>query len=484
MLGVRAAGRLWQPFQAHRQNGAKTAMNVIGCTAPVGRSARPVSSIPVTSPGAFAWDGGVESIHLYSVKWHNQLGPIFRDPDMGAIFLSDPVLVDKVVGRGERYPKLFVPAAWTLHARIYGEQRGLLFREGEEWWQARRMVNPFLLKNTALASMHSVLNEDIENFIQVFQRGKTTLEEIDLYRWLVESMIRIFIGDNFESSEKSIPEIAEQVVFDARGIFDSTAALMLVNVDEAAKSESADWVKFCGHTNSIFSMLKSLIRDAGDNLGGVAGNLIKGGMNRDEIEKIVADLMLGGMDTTAITSNWIIYTLASNQSVQDQVRAEVQRVCGQQRSSSELTAELHITRGLLKEVMRLYPVAPFLTRILSQPIDLENHHLPSGSFIAISLFVMGQNPDIFPDPGQIIPDRWIRNSNDARTRHIMALSALPFGHGVRMCIGRRLAELQMLLLVSRLVQDYRVSTVDTAEYITRMVGIPRVNPRIQIQPLH
>ena len=39
-------------------------------------------------------------------------------------------------------------------------------------------------------------------------------------------------------------------------------------------------------------------------------------MDRDEIEKIVADLMLGGMDTTAITSNWIIYTLASNQTVQ------------------------------------------------------------------------------------------------------------------------------------------------------------------------
>ena len=40
-----------------------------------------------------------------------------RDHDMKAIFLSDPVMVDQVVGRGERYPKLFVPAAWTLHAR-------------------------------------------------------------------------------------------------------------------------------------------------------------------------------------------------------------------------------------------------------------------------------------------------------------------------------------------------------------------------------
>ena len=39
-------------------------------------------------------------------------------------------------------------------------------------------------------------------------------------------------------------------------------------------------------------------------------------MSMDEIEKIVADLMLGGMDTTAITTNWILYTLAYHQDVQ------------------------------------------------------------------------------------------------------------------------------------------------------------------------
>ena len=39
-------------------------------------------------------------------------------------------------------------------------------------------------------------------------------------------------------------------------------------------------------------------------------------MEKDEIEKIVADLMLGGMDTTAVTMQWVVYCLASNHAVQ------------------------------------------------------------------------------------------------------------------------------------------------------------------------
>ena len=65
----------------------------------------------------------------------------------------------------------------------------------------------------------------------------------------------------------------------------------------------------------------------------------------------------------------------------------------------------------------------------------------------------------------------------------MALSALPFGHGVRMCVGRRLADLQMLLMVSRIVQEFELMTTDQAEYITRMVGVPRIKPEIKIKPL-
>ena len=39
--------------------------------------------------------------------------------------------------------------------------------------------------------------------------------------------------------------------------------------------ESKDWVKFCNHTNNIIKLFNDLMRESGDNLGGVAGNLLK-----------------------------------------------------------------------------------------------------------------------------------------------------------------------------------------------------------------
>lgn len=296
--------------------------------------------------------------------------------------------------------------------------------------------------------------------------------------------MRVLIGDEgLCLDQDGILTISNQVIEDARGIFRTTASLMLVDIEEAVASNHCDWIKFCDHTSRLFSLFKHVIRSAGNNLGGVAGQLLKNGMSRDEIEKIVADLMLGGMDTTAITTNWILYTLAYHQDVQDKIREEVLNVCGSDKSSCGMTSELHLCKGLMKESMRLYPVAPFITRIISSPLTVGKHCLPAGSFLVISVYVMGRNPQVFPHPHLPIPDRWTRNENqNSLQRHTMGFSNLPFGHGVRMCVGRRLAELKMVLVMSRLVQHFYLSTDSTAHYITRMVGIPEVSPNIYLTP--
>ena len=62
----------------------------------------------------------------------------------------------------------------------------------------------------------------------------------------------------------------------------------------------------------------------------------------------------------------------------------------------------------------------------------------------------------------------------------MAFSCLPFGHGVRMCIGRRIAEEQVLLLLSRILQNWQVSSNHPVQYVTRMVGVPDSKPDIEL----
>lgn len=123
----------------------------------------------------------------------------------------------------------------------------------------------------------------------------------------------------------------------------------------------------------------------------------------------------------------------------------------------------------------MYPVAPFLTRILSDDLVLGNYHIPAGvrtlannpnlmvhsqissltcilsgllqKLVLMSMFTTSRDPKYFPNPDQFNPARWLRKGNSRET--IATHACLPFGLGARSCVGRRVAEVQMHLLLAR-----------------------------------
>ena len=68
---------------------------------------------------------------------------------------------------------------------------------------------------------------------------------------------------------------------------------------------------------------------------------------------------------------------------------------------------------------------------------------------------------------QFIPERWIE---DKQSIHPFAIR--PFGHGPRMCIGRRFAELEIQLGITKLLQNFRVESDDDIEPIAKMINVP------------
>ena len=64
---------------------------------------------------------------------------------------------------------------------------------------------------------------------------------------------------------------------------------------------------------------------------------------------------------------------------------------------------------------------------------------------------MGQDPKQFPDPEKFIPERWIENKKE-----IHPFSVRNFSHGPRMCIGKRFAELEIQVAVTKLLQNFQI----------------------------
>lgn len=92
-------------------------------------------------------------------------------------------------------------------------------------------------------------------------------------------------------------------------------------------------------------------------------------------------------------------------------------------------------------------MAPYLTRALEQDIVLNGYRIPRGKMIVMSLYTTGRNEKYFHNADKFDPERWLRKKEGHEV--INSYAYLPFGLGSRSCIGRRVAEVQMQLLLAR-----------------------------------
>lgn len=116
----------------------------------------------------------------------------------------------------------------------------------------------------------------------------------------------------------------------------------------------------------------------------------------------------------------------------------------------------------MKEAMRMFPITNGNIRKISKEIVISGYRVPANVHVAIANAVQHRNSEQFYEPKSFIPERWIRVEKGevekcphARTTH-NPFTYIPFGFGARMCIGKRLAELEVETLVTRIIRNYRL----------------------------
>lgn len=104
------------------------------------------------------------------------------------VFISDPVLMKSLFMNLEgKYPMHILPRPWILYEELYGSKRGLLFMNGEEWLNYRRIMNKHLLREGADQWIEGSVNETVSKFIKKWEIKATEGDfipdlESDFYR--------------------------------------------------------------------------------------------------------------------------------------------------------------------------------------------------------------------------------------------------------------------------------------------------------------
>ena len=215
----------------------------------------------------------------------------------------------------------------------------------------------------------------------------------------------------------------------------------------------------------------------GDKAGFFEFLLSSGKLTKDDLLASVIDVLFAGVDTTSNTMQWMLYMMAKNPGIQDILRQEVLSVLGETTLATPTTiAQMPYLKAWLRETLRLYPVLSVILRMPAKDLILSGYLIPAGTAqVNFLTFFMGRDETVFEDAEAFKPERWLRKKDVILTEAAEAFSSIPFGFGTRMCVGRRIAELELHLLLARIVQQFEISYPPDAENVEpfcRGVTIP------------
>ena len=164
------------------------------------------------------------------------------------------------------------------------------------------------------------------------------------------------------------------------------------------------------------------------------------GLSDDELRDEMMVLLIGGHETTATTLSWSLALCLKHPEVLAAVREEHDRVFAGGFDPARVS-ELKYTEAVVKETLRIYPVAPAVARRLKQPLTIAGYSLPEGVLVSPSIYHIQRDPKVWPDPLRFDPSRFI----EKRPR---PSEWLPFGGGVRTCLGMAFSLFEMRIVLS------------------------------------
>ncbi|MCC6876934.1 MAG: cytochrome P450 [Sandaracinaceae bacterium] len=173
------------------------------------------------------------------------------------------------------------------------------------------------------------------------------------------------------------------------------------------------------------------------------GSAMTDGELRDELVTLLA----AGHETTATALAWTLWLLAENPSVLAKVHEELDRVVGATTLDPEVS--LPYLDAVCKESLRLRPVVMAVGRVLQAPERVRGIEYPAGVMLSPNIYLTHLNPAVWRDPERFDPARFLEAKPTP-------YEFLPFGGGVRRCLGMAFALYEMRIILATILANRSV----------------------------
>ena len=383
-------------------------------------------------------------------------GPVFRTRDVIAgemVHVADPNLIEQMFKWKPAQYNVAEPR--QIMEPVTGPSSLLLLDGAHHLRMRKLMLPPF--HGEAIAHYADLIREITEREISGWRPGDTIRTRTVAQTITMEVIIRAVFGitepERVAAMKRVLPRLS------------SINPVLAIEAARRDLGPRSPWGRFVRYRERADAMIyEEIARRRSDEDGGPPEDvlaLLLAARDEDgnpltdrELRDELITLLLAGHETTATSIGWAFERLLRTPDALERLTAEVE--------AGESTDYLE---SVVKETLRVRPVVSEVFRAVTEPTELGGYRFEPGAQLCASILLVQYDPELYPpDPEAFRPGRFLEGAPEAYTW-------IPFGGGVRRCIGAAFALLEMKVVIGTIVARARLRAPRAADEKARFRGV-------------
>ncbi|GFP80939.1 geraniol 8-hydroxylase, partial [Phtheirospermum japonicum] len=415
------------------------------------------------------------SLHLLGDQPHKSLarlaktyGPLIclRLGFINTVVVSSAAMAKEVLQKQDlQFSSRTVPNA--IHAHDQFKYSVVWLPVAARWRSLRKALNSNMFSGNRLEAKQHLRCRKVQELIAYCRKSSQTGAAVDVGRAAFRTSLNLLsntifskdLTDPFSDSAKEFKDLVWNIMVEAGkpNLVDFFPALEKIDPQGVRRRMTIHFGKvidlFSGliserlekgnssQTSDVIDVLLAASKETPDEI------------DRTHIERLCLDLFVAGTDTTSSTLEWAMAEALKNPGTMAKAKAELEEVIGKGKALDEADiSRLPYLRCFVKETLRIHPPVPFLIpRRVEQDVEVCGYTVPKNSQVFVNAWAIGRDPDVWQNPLEFNPDRFMESEVDMRGRDF---ELIPFGAGRRICPGLPLAVRMVPVMLGSLLNSF------------------------------
>jgi cytochrome P450 family 110 len=385
------------------------------------------------------------------------------------VFVSNPIALQEIL-TSDSIKQFSAPGDLNnLFATVLGNYSVISVSGVQHQRQRKLLIPPF--HGERMRSYTSVINNLTEEVMDSLEIGKPldvrNITQAITLRTIMKAVFGLYEGHRAQKMEALLGQLLNRLSSPIN------VAMLYFPVLQKDLGAWSSWGKYLRCQQEVDRLIYQEIQERREkpdssrtdilNLLIFAKDEAGESMTDQELRDELLTLLIAGQETTATALAWALYWIHKLPAVREKLLCELDSL-GKDPDITTLT-QLTYLNAVCCETLRIYPVAMLtFPRVVETPVKLCGWDLEPGTLLYGNIYLTHQREDLYPEPKKFKPERFLE-------RQFSPYEFLPFGGGVRRCIGAAFALFEMKIALVKILSEYTLTLVDNGEIKPRRRGL-------------